>query len=423
MHFLYECGQCGALNQLDTSLLSSDLVVCQCRECKTQNTFGLKKQDGVEKPSIETVVQENKGNVTSPESVEPLSIQWRCGVCESSYQFDATDISMQGSKLTCSTCFNFIMLMPMNASQDVPPLIIPNQKKQTTSEGDAEQPAESPPAKEDAPVYEDKTNVVQENEVIEVYNPHNPLTNDPPSQPVIKAGYADPRKPKSPPSSTAYIKAPKTEISMPEVKEPSQDPDPVQKGLPNTRASMSNDDIDAMFLNTDETNKSVPDEDPPQESPSPKQQPEQQPAPNATQPTPTPQETKSPHASNEKLDEISQAYMNPDSSFIAYKEFKEDQTFTYNFDEKDLKEVDPEADIPKPIKSIEKYMVKFSLIGSLVMILMFAGFYVYRSHQSKKMEAKREALQQQQEEELKKAKEAQPKKFGFPEMAPAEDTP
>jgi len=396
MYFLYECGQCGALNQVDVSSWLQNKDRYACHECGHANSFGPVAPSTKDKPVIEQMVRDKnqQDNIVAPQSVDKHDIEWECGICNHAYQFSTQNISLQGSKLTCSTCFNFILLQPMIFNQDVPMMQGASGAQTEKISTQQEDSSHS--------VLHDKTTTVLTQEIIEVFEENQSQSFLEDANTVIRTGYADPRKPKSTPQK-AQEESPITSVSL-------QDPDinipPAQQ---NSVMDISNEKIDSLFTK--------PYDKISQPATTPKKKTKEE---HDTPPHPTPTSKRKskeiePILSKEVQD-ISHAYLN-ENSFIAYKSFKEDDTFTYNFNEKDIKEIDPEEHVPESIKKVEKNMIRYSLIASGILILLFVAFFFYREHRRAKLKEEIQKKTEQLIEEQERDRQNKPQ-YGFPEVAP-----
>jgi hypothetical protein len=392
MAFLYECGHCGAFYQTKVTLLSTSKHKLLCSNCGKHNIFGEPPADATHEPVIEQVAPDKlRDFIPSNYSIPVVDIFWECGTCSSKYQFNSTSISEHGSKITCQTCFNFVVLRQIGPMHDLE-FIRAQDISQPTARDivqtlDEEIEPESP-----AERRFDEASKIGQHERIDQATDHSieKFISHPEDEashtPVIRSNYADPRKnqrdvvfpassaKKDPPQETPY--------------EPTEDkPKPPQDLTPAGQQPQSYES-----------------------------EPINQPLPPSEHVAPPPPEVK---PDPEEVARLQEAYAGPDQSFMAYQQFKQNETFSYSIQAHEIRDVDPEASMPKVVKAVEKNMIKFSLILSGILIVLLTGFMFYKQNkEEKRAEQQRIEAQKRLEEIENNASQSQ---YGFPEIPEAPD--
>jgi hypothetical protein len=136
MYFLFECGFCANLYQIQIEKISTSLHKVICPSCQNFHYFGApQEKTKTNKPTIEKVGSSHTKNLGIEASTDQKVSQelfWKCGICEENYNFNLNQVSGSGTKISCTTCFNFFILQQLGAMVDLDHMVIhewtPDQK-------------------------------------------------------------------------------------------------------------------------------------------------------------------------------------------------------------------------------------------------------------------------------------------------------
>jgi|GEM_PF-5367941 len=368
MHFLYECGQCNTQENIDTLRWAEKTLALECKSCFHINFFAT-YLDKASEPIVEWVILDKNKEDANPNAEQPpQDIYWKCGICAKPSVFSTKHMGPQGTKVTCDRCLNFVILQ--NASED-------DADSATTS------------VINQSYTFEDKTMMVNSQEIIEVLDASK-INASLPENDLLSSNYVESRK-------ASHSKAAKTHAVL-DVDAVIEKSDSTTTGQKLNLDAMISSSYDMLVEEDKEKTQSAKSTEPPK-SP-------------ATQEFKLPSK-KPPSAREVKM--MQEAYANPENSFVSFKNFKEDDTFNYQVNEKKLKKIDPKTLEPKVIKSMEKNMLRYSLLAILVIALAFGAFFFIRERKRKAIELElfeNRKIRYEQEQDNSEKKPT----FGFPEL-------